>query len=103
MAHNDLKLNDDKTDFIIMVNKNNLQKVLATHMWIMDVFFVKAVDKIVNIGTGLDKHMTLEWQVNMPCGSAWQHSFQISKIKNYLSVNSMYIVGFWIHSLSLGN
>jgi hypothetical protein len=104
MAQNYLKLNDDKTDFIIMGSKKNLNKVSTTHVKIGGVS-IKAADKITNIGATVDKHMKLERQVNITCSSAWLHLFQISKIKKYLSVDQLKAVinAFVISKLDQNN
>ena len=84
MAQNSLKLNDSKTEFIVMGSKHGLKDTSTSHITIGDSA-IEAADAVKNIGATLDKCMKLDKQVNLTCRSAWFNLFQISKIKKYLS------------------
>ena len=88
MAANFLKLNDDKTDFLLIGNKYNLPKVESTCITIgqTDVnnsAFVK------NIGAVIDSQLTMEKHVSITCKSAWHHLFQLSKFRKYLTQDQL--------------
>ena len=91
MAKNYLKLNDEKTDFVILGSKHNLKKVTTSHVTIGDAK-IKPSDCVKNIGASLDKEMQLEKQVTLTCKSAWYHLYQLSKIKKYLSQEQLQTV-----------
>jgi hypothetical protein len=84
MAMNYLKLNDDKTEFIILGSKHNLRTVTTTHLTIGENK-VKPSKCVKNIGATFDEHMKLDKHVAITCRNAWHHLYQISKIKKYLS------------------
>ena len=84
MAHNYLKLNDSKTDFMIIGSAHNLKHINTSHITIGEEQ-VAPSHCVKNIGATLDKHLKLDLQVNQTCKSAWFHLYQLGKIKNYLS------------------
>ena len=84
MAKNSLKLNERKTDFIVLGSKHGLIKSSTGHINIGDCI-ISPADSVRNIGATLDKHMNLECQVNAVCKSAWYSLYQISKIAKYFS------------------
>jgi len=88
MANNFLKLNDDKTDFIIMGSKHNLQKVSTTHIKLGNSQ-IRPNESVKNIGVVLDNQMKMDKQISKTCQAAWFHLFQISKIKKYLTADQL--------------
>ena len=91
MAANWLKLNDDKTEFIIFGSKANLAKVQTKEITIGEVT-VERVASVKSIGATLDSHLTMESQVAAICKSSWFHLHQISKIKEYLTRDQLQTV-----------
>ena len=83
MATHYLKLNDSKTDLIILVSKHNLKSLFTSDITIGDEI-IKAGDIVKNIGATFDKHLKLETQVVLTCRNAWHNLYGISKIKNIL-------------------
>ena len=104
MAKNYLKLNDEKTDFIILGSKHNLKKVTTSHVTIGDAKIVPS-EYVKNIGACLDKEMQLEKQVTLTCKSAWYNLYQLSKIRRYLSQEQLQSViqAFVISKLDQNN
>ena len=84
MARNYLKLNDSKTEFMILSSTHNLKSINTTHIKIGDEL-VKPSSSIKNIGAVLDQHLKMDKQVNMVCIRAWFNFEQVGKIKRYLS------------------
>jgi hypothetical protein len=88
MAKNYLKLNDSKTNFMVLGSSYNLKSISTTHITIGDAD-VQPSDSVKNIGATLDKHLKMDAQVNLTCKSAWFHLYQLGKIKKYLSDSQM--------------
>ena len=86
MNRNRLKLNDQKTEFIIFGTSANLKRVRTTSVRVGDEN-ISASDKVRNIGAMFDREMKMDTQVNSMCKSAWYHLFMIRKIRDYLTVD----------------
>jgi hypothetical protein len=84
MAQNYLKLNESKTDFIVLGSKHNLKNVDTTEITIGDMQ-VKSSECVKNIGATFDPCMKLDRQVANTCKNAWFNLYRISKLKKYLS------------------
>ena len=84
MAANYLKLNDSKTDFMILGSSHNLKNVTTTHIKIGDEKVLPS-KSVKNIGATLDEHLSLNLQVKQVCKSAWYHLYQLGKLKPYLT------------------
>jgi hypothetical protein len=86
MATNYLKLNDDKTEFIVLGSSAQLSKLSQKEMHIGDTI-VTPSDKVRNIGAIFDSCMKLDKQVAGQCKSAWYNLYRISRIRKYLNRN----------------
>ena len=84
MAHNYLKLNDDKTEFMILGSKHLLNQVKTTSVTVGDTK-VGASSSVRNIGATLDQSLKLDKQVASICKGAWFNLYRISRIKKYLT------------------
>lgn len=84
MAANYLKLNDSKTEFMIIGSSHNLKSINTSHITIGDEI-VKPSKCVKNIGATLDEQLKMNAQVNQVCKNAWYHLHKLSKIKHYLS------------------
>ena len=104
MAQNSLKLNDSKTDFIILGNTHNLKSVTTTHITIGECK-VPVSTSVKNFCATLDPYLKLNKQVNLTCRSAWFNLYQIGKIKRYLSKDQLksLIQAFVISKLDMNN
>ena len=80
MARNFLKLNDEKTDFMVVGSKYHLSKVTTSHITIGDSH-ISDSEFVKNIGAVLDKEMKMEKQVKSVLKSAWHSLYELSKIK----------------------
>ena len=84
MAHNWLKLNDDKTEFIIFGAKDHVNS-LQTSCITVGGDQIGSAKSVKSIGATLDSTLKLEQQIALTCKSAWYHLHQISRVKKYLS------------------
>ena len=85
MNRNRLKLNDNKTEFIIFGTHHKLQE-LKTQSIKVGEENILAVKEVRNIGAFFDSEMKMEVQVKNMCRSAWINLYNISKIRKYLTV-----------------
>jgi hypothetical protein len=86
MNRNRLKLNDSKTEFIIFGTRSKLTKIKTTSVQVGDEQ-ISAVKQVRNIGAFFDCELKMDTQVKNMCKSAWLHIYNISKIRNYLTVD----------------
>jgi hypothetical protein len=84
MASNFLKLNDDKTEFLIIGSSNQLKKVTTTGLKVGTVD-VSPSASARNIGAHFDTTLKLDKHVNAICCAAWSQIRNIGKIRKYLS------------------
>jgi hypothetical protein len=84
MASNYLKLNDDKTDFIIIGTKCNVTKVSEKTIKIGDSD-IGPSQCIRNIGATFDPNLKMDEQITLTSKSAWFSLHQLGKIKRYLT------------------
>ena len=85
MSDHHLKLNDDKTEVMLIGSKNNLKKLdnKLSSIMIGDTE-VDTVKSAKNIGVIIDSHLTMEQQVNNITRCCYMHLFQIGKIRQFL-------------------
>ena len=84
MSRNMLKLNDDKTEFIILGTDVSLKKVKIESIKVGN-HEIKAVESVRNIGAMFDKRMKMKAQVKHMCKGAWYNIHSIGKIRQYLT------------------
>ena len=84
MAMNFLKLNDDKTEFIILGSSHNLSKVTTKSISI-ESHTIMSSNCVRNIGAMFDSNMKMANQVGQISKTAWFQLFMISKIRPYLT------------------
>ena len=86
MLHNNLKLNNDKTEVLILHSKHRPMPPLQS-VKVGDVL-VKSTDDARNIGVIFDTTMNLEKHINDICRISFYHIRNISRIRRYLSFES---------------
>ena len=64
-----LKINDDKTEFMIIGTKQQLEKISPQNLTIGEAS-VNTVTTAKNLGTWLDNHLTLQENINKTCRTA---------------------------------
>ena len=83
-AVNFLKLNDEKTDFLILGTKHHLSKIETNSIRIGEAN-ISPNDAVCNIGATFDPVLKLNAHVTRTCKSAWFSFHKLSKIKRFLN------------------
>ncbi len=86
-----MKLNDDKTEFLIIGTRQQLAKMKYNDIKIGDTI-IKTAESAKNLGVIFDKNMGLNKQVMNTCRKGFYHIRNIAKIRNYLDQKSAEIV-----------
>ena len=86
MKSNQLKLNDLKTEFIIIGSPSALKKV-KTEFITIGGHRIPRSTCVRNIGAYLDQHMSMDTQISHMCKAAWLNLFKIGKIRHYLTTD----------------
>ena len=87
MADNFLKLNGEKTEFMIFGTKQQSSKVTANIITIGNIEII-ICQPVRNIGVFLDSNLSLESQVNHICRTACGNLRNIGRIRKYLHNNN---------------
>ena len=86
MANNYLKLNDSKTEVILVGTKQQCKKVSIPHLTIGDVQIkVSREHAVRNIGAWFDSQMSMKQHIKTVCQVAHYHLRRIGQIRPYLS------------------
>ena len=87
MLANKLKINDGKTEFMIIGSKHNLSRLNITSIKIGDTE-IKPVTSLRNLGAMIDENLSMEHQITKTCSTAFYHIRNIRHIRKYLDVKS---------------
>jgi hypothetical protein len=88
MAYFKLKMNDDKTEFVIMCSPHYLNTFKDLTINIGDTT-IKAAEKARNLGVIFDAHLDMKKHVVMVCKSAFAQLRKIGSIRKYLNDDSV--------------
>ena len=104
MTDNFLKLNDDKSEFIVMGSKCLHDKVNIPHFHIGNSSTVPA-SKVRNLGAYFDMDMTLNHHISEICKSSSFHLRNIGLIRKYLTndATEQLVPAFVTSRLDMGN
>ena len=104
MIINRLKLNDDKSEFIVVASQRQCSKIQCNSIQIGDVE-VQAVSNVRNLGVQFDSTMSMSSHINATCRSVYYHIRNISSIRKSLSkeVAAAVIHSYVISRLDYGN
>jgi hypothetical protein len=94
MTSNLLKLNDDKTEVLLIGSKSHISKLQKVHLIVGNDTIVPA-DAARNVGVVFDSTMAMDKHVSTICKGAWHHLRQLGKIRQYLDTRSAAVL---IHS-----
>jgi hypothetical protein len=85
MNHNKLKLNDNKTEFILFASSNNYKKYGFSQcsMRVGDQV-IKVATQARNLGSILDSHLSMEASVNSTVRSLYGQMRKLYKLRQYL-------------------
>ena len=84
MTADKLKLNDDKTELIVIGTRAQLDKISISELSI-DHVKVSAVCNNRNLGTWFDNHPSMKTTINKTCQSGLYHLHNTGRIKRYLT------------------
>ena len=87
MSLNKLKLNTDKTEFLV-IGSDNLSVSQLPSFTTIGGSVIQPSHYARNIGVIFDNKLNMERQVSAICKSAFSHIRNISRIRKFLSVNS---------------
>ena len=79
-----LKMNDSKTEFLVIGSRQQLAKVNCNSIKVGDSM-VQAVDNVRDLGAYLDKNMSMVTHINTKCRTACMHLYNLRRIRKYLS------------------
>ena len=82
MTADKLKLNDDKTELIVIGTRAQLDKISISELSI-DHVKVSAVCNVRNLGTWFDNHLSMKTAINNTCQSGLYHLHDIGRIKRF--------------------
>jgi hypothetical protein len=82
-----LKMNDSKTEYILIGTHHKLSKCSDTSITIGDTT-IEPSSVVCNLGAYFDKNMTMEHHIKMKCRAAYGQLYSISKIRDYLDEKS---------------
>ena len=91
MLADKLKLNDDKTEFIIIGTRQQLKKVTFNTLRVGNTQ-VTSLSQAKNLGSWFDAQMNLNTHVTKCCQAAFFHLFNISCIRKFLTHETVQIL-----------
>ena len=81
-------LNDDKTEFLVIGTRQQLNKLNPSVLHAGDHTIDPSVN-VRNLGTILDNSISMNSHINQVCKTAFYHIHNIRRISNYLSQESL--------------
>ena len=84
MCSDKLKLNDDKTEFIIISTQQQLSKVKINNI-VIGESEIKPVSSVRNLGAWFDDKCSMAIHITKMCSSSFYHLHNIRRIRKYLS------------------
>ena len=91
MLADKLKLNDNKTEFIIIGTRQQLAKVSVDSLCIGDEI-IKPSSVVKNLGSWFDTQLKMDIHINKCCKAAFFHLFNIRRIRKFLSFDTTQIL-----------
>ena len=86
MLVNKLNINDSKTEFLIIGSKHQLNKITIDSIKIGDSD-IKPVTSVKNLGLLIDNNLSMENHSTKTCSAAFDHIYNIKRIRKYLNQN----------------
>ena len=87
MLHDKLKLNDEKTELLIIGTPQQLDKVVITHIHVGNTN-IHPVPIARNLGSWFDANMSMLDHISKTCKSSFHYLYNIHRIWKYLSKQS---------------
>ncbi len=79
-----LKMNDSKTEFLIIGSRQQLDKLKVNSITVGGSV-VKAVDSVRDLGAYLDKQMSMGAHIDEKCKAAFKQLYNLRRIRKYLT------------------
>ena len=91
-----LKLNDDKTEFMIIGSRQQLEKVSVAELSVGDIS-VAPGSTARNLGVLFDRNLKFDAQVTKTCCAGYCYLHNIPKIRKYLTLDSTRCFVWFMH------
>ena len=98
MLRDKLKINDGKTEFVIIGTRQQLSKVHVDSLALRDAR-VSPVQSVKNLGAWIDSNMSLQVNINNTCKAAYYYITNVRRKRKYLSNQATQTL---IHALIIG-
>ena len=82
-----LKLNDDKTEFMIIGSRQQLEKVSVAELSVGDISVAPGCTAR-NLGLLFDRNLKFDAQITKTCCAGYYYLHNIRKIRKYLTLDS---------------
>ena len=93
-----LKLNDDKTEFMIIRSRQQLEKVSVAELSVGDISVAPA-SAARNVGVLFDRNLKFDAQITKTCCGGYYYLYNVRKIRKYLTLDSTRCL---VHTLVMG-
>ena len=87
MLHDNLKLNDEKTELLIIGTPQQLDKVVITHIRVGNTN-IYPVPVARNLGSWFDANISMTDHISKICSSSFYYLYNLRRIRKYLSNKS---------------
>ena len=87
MLHDNLKLNDEKTELLIIGTPQKLEKVVITHIRVGNTD-IHPVSVVRNLDSWLDANLSMTEHISKICSSSFYYLNNLRRIRKYLSKKS---------------
>ena len=87
MCHNMMKLNDSKTEFLIIGSRQQLAKINVDSIKV-GASEIVSTSSVRNLGAWFDKNMSMDAHVGKVCSKAFFGLYKIRQIRKFLSVDA---------------
>ena len=87
MLHDNLKLNDEKTELLIIGTPQQLDKVVITHIRVGNTN-IYPVPVARNLGSWFDTNISMTDHISKICSSSFYYLYNLRRIRKYLSNKS---------------
>ena len=88
MCQHQLKMNDDKTEFLVISSKP-MSRILSSPSLSIGGHQINPSSTARNIGVIMDSHASMEAHVTSICKTSYVHIYNLNKIKKYVDRESL--------------
>ena len=87
MIANYLKMNDDKTELLLVGSPHNVRKRPSISFFVGE-FEVVSADKVTNLGVIFDKTLSMSYFIDKKCSTCWFYIKSIGKVRKFLTIEA---------------